>query len=255
MAYLWEKFVLKCALPLMRASALQKPRMAIMTGDYISLRMLLQGQFERKELELLDATVFNRGFAHKICLDIGANIGNHAVAFSRWFEKVYAFEPNPRCFDILQVNAKWAGNVTPFCVGASDRSCTVSATAPPGNLGALRISNDAATVGTESVTFDCVRLDDFLADEDLDRVGFIKVDVEGHEQQALSGCERIILRSRPLISFERLREDVRSSAHALLEGYGYKHFYDVGAGLRLIRSFKERNYKMILASPRPLDVS
>lgn len=37
-------------------------------------------------------------------LDVGANIGNHSLVFSLHAKQVYAFEPIPAIFDLLQNN-------------------------------------------------------------------------------------------------------------------------------------------------------
>ena len=39
-----------------------------------------------------------------IAIDVGANIGNHSIFFSKFFKKVYSFEPQESVFKLLENN-------------------------------------------------------------------------------------------------------------------------------------------------------
>ena len=257
--YFWEKIVIGRASALMRKHRQGGRRTAVIAGDYLSLKVMLQGRFEDKLISVLEGRVLRDMAPGSVCLDIGANIGNHSIAFAKWFSRVYAFEPNPETFDVLALNAKWSsGRIFPFNVGASDREFDAPAVVPADNLGGARITAAAPVpqAGIEPLRFNCVRLDEYLPEDVTRNVSFIKVDVEGHEYQALSGCRRIIEAARPLVAFELLRKDHEANGNrirSLLDGYGYKYYYDVGRGLRLITRFRRKNYKMILASCRKLE--
>ena len=56
-----------------------------------------------------------------MALDIGANIGNHAILFSEFVGQVFASEPNPLAFEILELDVKNnSQNVTPLNFALSD---------------------------------------------------------------------------------------------------------------------------------------
>ena len=78
---LWEKLVLHFAVRLMEQHRARHPDMAIVSGDYVSLKVMLQGRFEHQELAVLEKEVFPRLKTRNCCLDIGANIGNHRIVF------------------------------------------------------------------------------------------------------------------------------------------------------------------------------
>ena len=50
---------------------------------------------------------------------------------------------------------------------------------------------------TEDATARTLTIDDFVAQQGLDRVDFIKMDIEGAETEALKGAEQTIVRCRP----------------------------------------------------------
>lgn len=70
----------------------------------------LDGRYENTELTLLEQFIKKKlPNSHKnTALDIGANIGNHSVFLSKFFNHVYSFEPNPITYDVLLLNAKYA---------------------------------------------------------------------------------------------------------------------------------------------------
>ena len=69
-----------------------------------------------------------------IAMDIGANIGNHALYFSDYFRWVHCFEPNPRTFKVLALNAELASNITCFNVGISDSDRVAHMSTPSSNV-------------------------------------------------------------------------------------------------------------------------
>ena len=44
-------------------------------------------------------------------IDIGANVGNHSVFFSKKFDKVLAFEPLPMALKLLKINTEKYSNI------------------------------------------------------------------------------------------------------------------------------------------------
>ena len=54
-------------------------------------------------------------------VDIGANIGNHSIAFSKISKKVYSFEAHPRTFEILKFNTDKYKNIKIFNIGISNK--------------------------------------------------------------------------------------------------------------------------------------
>lgn len=145
----------------------------------------------------------------KVSLDIGANIGTHTVTLAGLSLQVHAFEPQRRVFEILARNAASFGNVTAHNVAADNAPGIARMKAPTKNVGATEIARDGTG---ETVT--CVRIDDldFAAP-----IGFIKIDVEKHELEALAGALETVRRDRPVI----IMED-QVHARDLLQPLGYR---------------------------------
>jgi len=135
----------------------------------------------------------------RICLDVGANLGLFTYFLARYAPHVYAFEPNPIPLRILKSVAD--KNVTVREMALSDRTGEAELIVPRGRKG---WSSNGASVehapngNARVVKVPCSRIDD-LGYRDI---GFIKIDVEGHEKAVLEGARETLARDRPNLFVE-----------------------------------------------------
>ena len=198
--------------------------MAIFLDDFIGEKILLDGGFDLEELGCLERDVLPKVTAGTVCLDIGANIGNHARVFARHFDRVYAFEPHPRIFGLLSANAYGRG-IVPLNYGLSDRAGHFAVEENAANLGASRLVSGMDGSGPQ---YEVKRLDAVVGDLVEGEIGFVKIDVEGHEAQVIRGGAETFRRHRPIVTFEVLAETVvqgEPDAVRELRALGYDFFY------------------------------
>lgn len=250
------------------------PQVAAFAFDHVGQSITLWGRYERDELDLLMQAVAPHLAAGGVCLDVGANIGNHAVFFADHFAEVLAFEPNPRTFALLQFNAGLRSNIRCFNVGLSDVDERASLSVPADNIGMATLHGSA---GSGGLRVDCElrRLDGLLGLEALAqcRVSMVKIDVEGHEPEVLRGAHELLARDRPVVVFEQTAAEINggsSIAIELLRSAGYQHFWTIehlpasrsrwlnlarrvvfGERLRVVECerFEKRFHSMIVALP------
>jgi FkbM family methyltransferase len=169
-------------------------------------------------------------YAHGTVVDAGANLGITAVYLSRLAEKVYAFEPVPQTYSFLQetiqLNDRKNIEAIPSALGnmagtlemqifPSDKSGWNSAFVPR--------TEESHPVSTKKVPI--VRLDEFARERHIDRIGFLKIDVEGYELEVLRGAEALLRGSRiDALSFEvtPFHTTDASAIFDLLSVYGYR---------------------------------
>lgn len=239
----------------------QHPQLVCFSFDLITQFIHLDGRYENDELTFLAQHVFPHLPDGGTCLDLGANIGNHAVAFAPHFDRVIAFEPHPRTFRLLQLNAELAPNVTALNLGLSDKEGKVRVSDDRLNMAATSIRRTVSAT-EQGAELNLVRLDD-LQDLGAARITFVKIDVEGHERPALEGAKALLQKHKPLIVMEVLAEDVkdgRTEATEFLRTLGYQHFYELTeAGWlgRLPRRAKKaaRSLLTLLTGRRPSKAS
>lgn len=195
-------------------------------GDHIGTRILIKGFYE-KDLLLSIISLFNQNSIKKRnFLDIGANIGNHSLFFSDYFNQVTSIEADPRIFKILTYNIEFneITNIHPINVAASDQNEKLSfIQAKSGNLGTGKISL-SVKINERSIEIDAVKLDDTLFNK-IQNIDFIKLDIEGHELKALSGLVKIINANHPIISFESNEIKDFEDVTGFLKEQGYAYFY------------------------------
>jgi len=164
-----------------------------------------------------------RCYPDNVMADIGANIGTLTIPLARHFKgQVICFEPLPQNYDKLtaHIELNKLNNVTAYNQACSRKMGSGRMMRIlDDNLGMAQL--DTSTSGeTEIVT-----LDNVIAGQTL---ALIKIDVEGHEIDVLSGAMDSILRDKPVIIVEVWgNED--NPLHAFLSPWGYK-------GMKVFRS-------------------
>jgi FkbM family methyltransferase len=138
-------------------------------------------------------------------VDVGANFGVYSMAMAMAVGtqgRVWAIEPTPATADFLQatIDANHAVQVRLDRVAVSDRAGTVQfRTAQSPELNAIVQSGapegDLITVASRT-------LDQLAAEHDWRDVAMLKLDVEGHELQALVGGSAFFRSASPLVMFE-----------------------------------------------------
>jgi FkbM family methyltransferase len=133
-----------------------------------------------------------------VALDVGANIGITAALLSQRLHRgrIHAFEPAATVFSALERNiaANQLINVTAHNLALSDKSGHVN-------------FNDSSAYGHISTDESGHRVraatvDEVVAELGLQRLDFIKIDVEGFEEAVLKGAASTIKRFQPVIYLE-----------------------------------------------------
>jgi len=167
-------------------------------GDLIQGRHLAGEFYENEELAIISSR-FPRG---GVFVDIGANIGNHAIYVAKFLfpSQIILIEPNPPAIAILRVNIainnlQGLVDLSHIGVGLSDVPGAATITLMPTNLGGARMSASNAP----DAPLRLVRGDDILFGR---RVDFVKIDVEGMELQVLNGLSKTLEKWRPVMFIE-----------------------------------------------------
>jgi FkbM family methyltransferase len=149
-------------------------------------------------------------------LDIGAHHGFYTILASKLVGstgKVFAFEPSPRERKALRLNLKLNRrknvSIQEAALGREESQGTLYVVEQQTGINSLR--PPAISSATSSVRVRVTRLDDFVRENRIERVDFVKLDVEGAELSVLEGATELLRRhSRPVILAEV--EDIRTAA-------------------------------------------
>ena len=164
----------------------------------------------------------------KNAIDIGANKGVYTEALARLVPTVHAFEPYPKIYDILSSGSR--ANTSTYRVALSNASETTELLIPfnakrrtysnqGASLSRIKVSGEHAAVNVTSRTLDSYQ---------FKNIGFIKIDVEGHELAVLQGAQETLLRNKPVLMIELEERHTGLHIQALIaqvEKYGYSGYF------------------------------
>jgi FkbM family methyltransferase len=234
-AYIWERmteFFVKGAVQRAAKHRSAFGRFAVIPTEFVGSNVIANGLYERHQLTLIRAIVERQGLGDTVALDIGANIGNHTIVFSKWFRDVIAFEPNPSVAVLLEANVVLAGcenvQVKRVGLGAGDASLPFTLDTE-GNDG----HGSFAITGSKTIELPVRNGDQLLSELDVHfasgdrRIGFIKCDVEGFEASVFSGLGETLTRHSAIVLFESDHRGPGQEAYNALKQAGYKHLYAI----------------------------
>lgn len=228
--YLRNKITKKYLKKICRKHIKERNQLVVYSFDFISQTIFIDGRFEDSELDLVE-NKFKKILKDNVVLDIGANIGNHTIAFSKYAKKVYAFEPNKKVFEVLNLNTKHFKNVEIFNYGASNKKQSIVANIPKLNCGAGSVLDEAKAKNKNNfmnMSFNLVALDK-LKKIQSHKIGLVKIDVEGHELEALKGMQQILKNHKPIVLFEQNRGIFNGTSDVInfLRSVGYDNLYEL----------------------------
>lgn len=162
-----------------------------------------------------------------VIFDVGANYGYYSIALATRLQKaceVHAFEPNLPAYQQLVKHIEMnnlTDVITTHRVALSDAEGTGSMVGRPDNSGAASVQPGEGDIVLTT-------LDAFTQAKGINRIDFMKIDIEGFEERLLRGGGDTISRFNPIIFIEiqpttLLREG--SSVERvveMLQGFGYR---------------------------------
>jgi FkbM family methyltransferase len=173
-------------------------------------------------------------FSPAVVFDVGANIGRSALAFADSFPEatIYAFEPVTSVYRTLEANIADHPRVRILNTALGRRSGRAHVTkrsASPSNR-IVEAPNLFERRKTESVVI--TSGDEFSVEQGIERIGFLKIDAEGHDLDVLVGFQGMLSARRiDLLETEvGLNRDNRrhvpfEAVKAYLEPLGYRLFH------------------------------
>lgn len=171
------------------------------------------------------------------CLDVGANIGcvtTHLAKLVGPSGRVFAFEPVPHLFIRLKENIALnaqdrVASLHQMALSNETGRATIKvAQADCDNQGMASLRNTDHPHLTRALEIQTKTLDQFVREQQLDRIDLIKMDVQGAEPWVIEGGLEILRRLRPDLLLEVSPYDLKSFGKTsadllqLLESLGYE---------------------------------
>jgi FkbM family methyltransferase len=177
-------------------------------GEYISDVIEQTGwYYEPKTIDYIK----NMNLKDCNILDIGANIGNHSHAIEHYSTDctIYSFEPLEANYTVLKANVKSPINL--FVTDNLETENFITSFWGKDNLGYTGLSENGQSC--KNITIDSIIFPQ--------KVGLIKIDIEGHELQALKGAFETISKHLPCIIAEHHTNEEHIEVLDYLKQFGY----------------------------------
>jgi FkbM family methyltransferase len=158
--------------------------------------------YEKSETELLCR------LKPKVFIDVGSHIDYYSMLVHKLgAEIIIAIEPDPRVFKILNrtVKANKLKNIITINKAAYDKSnfaLKLHLSIKPGRSSIF--PSNLTRIHEGSITIECITIDEVCSTLNLNKIDFIKIDVEGAELHVLRGAHTTIRQFRPLLLVEVL---------------------------------------------------
>jgi FkbM family methyltransferase len=128
--------------------------------------------------------------------DVGANIGQSSVWFSKTFPRarIHAFEPVAAVFATLEANTKKLGNVK--CIHGALGARAESISIPRVSSASIQTTQVLADFGDASAEayeeIAVLTADDYCDANGIDRIDVLKTDTEGFDLEVARGAKRLL---------------------------------------------------------------
>jgi FkbM family methyltransferase len=162
-------------------------------------------------------------------LDIGSNIGNHSLYWATRSKasKIIAFEPIIETYNILVKNI----DINNLSNVITAKNIALGNEKGFASINTFNFENHGATSLKESVNgqIKVETLDGII--NDSEQFNFVKIDVEGFEEQVLKGGRKTFLKNKPYLFIEIQKENYISVSNLLFS-----------FNAKLIHQFDEYNF-------------
>ena len=214
------------------------------------LKRAIKNNYE-KELSIIS----NFTDKNKEAVDVGVYRGVYTYKLSKEFKHVHAFEPNPLIYPFLEKNlTKIVKNMTLKNLALSDSNGDVNLRIPSRSksifktnyeeiykLGCATIHEGNKIDNKNNFKVKKIKLDDLLEDKNI---SFVKIDVEGHEREVITGSKKIIKKNKPVLLVEieeRHNNFPILDTIEFVKNFGYNSYFVADGNVKDVKKLKDIN--------------
>lgn len=193
--------------------------------DWIQQNLYFLGEYEKVELEFLKKSIHK----NSTFIDIGANIGIYSLTASKIIDdygKIISFEPYSKNYNSLVSNIelnKFKNIITErLAIANKNEQINLYYDEKEKNLGMVSMNERENSLKeiVQSTT-----LDTYVIKNNIHKIDFIKIDIEGNELNALQGMKNILANQKPILLLEILTKKDLNIIISFLNKYKYKKYY------------------------------
>ncbi len=207
-------------------------KMNLNITEYIQSTLYLFRHYELPLMKFIEKNVKEK----QVVFDIGANVGFLTLTFSKQVKKngkVFAFEPEPNNYKKLQENISLNNfkniSLNNFAVSSINDRLKLYLS-DDNNFGTHSLVNERIN-STNFVIVDTKKIDDFVFQNNIIKIDWIKIDVEGAELDVINGAKKVLSDLKPNLIIEVISENMKKRGLSsilfkkmMLDEFGYFPF-------------------------------
>ena len=174
------------------------------TSNLIDYNAFFYGAYERQWLWFCLEKL--GGAKSATVIDVGGNVGHHALWFAAHGCQVHSFEPNPALWPEIENKASISdlpGTITLHrtALGARDEARPFNLP-NDANTGTGSFEHRPGNWSGKSVDFEISAATEYLKSNGIEAANLVKIDVEGFELDVLTGLQSFLKMARPILWVE-----------------------------------------------------
>ena len=186
--------------------------MKFLLNNLISiLRTLYLIQLRPFEIEIKFLKKFYKNKKNLICFDVGCCHGSYAKILKKFSSRIYCFEPEKKNFNYLKDIFKFEKKIKLFNFAISDQNSHKILYTPD----IIRHSTPNSTLNKQNIKIKnfniqkvrTVTLDTFVKKNNINKLDFIKIDVEGHEYKVVKSSIYTLKKFSPILLIELIKKN------------------------------------------------
>jgi len=195
--------------------------------DSSDRQIILHQEYEVEQISLLNELI--KKYSVIYFFDVGANCGYYSITLAKNFKnlKILAFEPNNDAYlkfkKTLEINPDLSKRITLYNYGLSNKNSKLMMKSlikyGYAQTGGSSVNNDYQTeFKTQEAIFK-------VGDEEInieESIVALKIDVEGHEINALNGIKQLINKNKCIIQIEIFNENFEKVNQFLIDNKFHK---------------------------------
>ena len=190
---------------------------------------------------------------NSVFFDVGANNGIYSYALSQVIDpnNLYMFEPQS---DLYETLLKFFKKSNVYNIAFSNKNSLLEFKIPFINnkkyktRGTLKVDfTEKDETGFKTLNVRSEKLDDFVSKHDIAKIDFIKIDVEGFEEEVIEGAQQTLIKLSPKLMIEIEQRHHKKNINSIIKKickFGYDCFYIDSSG-EIINYFKVSNKEFL----------
>jgi FkbM family methyltransferase len=182
----------------------------------------------------------------RLIIDGGANVGDYSIWINKTCKncKIYSLEPVKTTFDKLSYNLRNFNNIIPVNKGLYSENCTKK-------INLFSCDEHSSIYNIQGLSYDIINTaeielisgDNFLKNNGIEKVDFLKLDLEGAEFDAILGFENSIKNGAiKVIQFEYGYINI-TTKKLLIDFYNFFESYNYIVGKIFPKNVEFRKYE------------